>query len=171
MEVVEALLELRADIRAKTKDGLSPFCIAAGNGRMDVAKVLLRRGASARERAPDGTTALHCAACWGHIDMVDFLLDLGADPNALGTGGQTPLHSAAILAVNYHALKERLQRAGADPSLRDDRGQTADALFSARLVDARPASLDSSSARNMMGAAEFTSRNATLPIRGALKSR
>ncbi|KAJ7851754.1 ankyrin repeat-containing domain protein [Mycena leptocephala] len=65
---------------------------------------------------------LHAAIRDDKMLMVQLLIELGADPNNT-LDGRTPLHTATF-RVN-HRFVELLLGAGADPTLRDDRGLTA----------------------------------------------
>jgi len=74
----------------------------------------------ARTRYADGFTLLHFAAMTGDTTGARVLLDASADPNARDKLGQTPLHKSRIAAV-----AELLMIVGADPSIRDGNGRTA----------------------------------------------
>ena len=96
--------------------------LAATNGHLEAARLLVAKGAEIEGRAYE-TTPLLRATFRNRIEMVDWLLDRGADPNATGwlgghAKGVTALHLAA--ADNLGEVIERLQKAGADPSVQDD---------------------------------------------------
>jgi hypothetical protein len=77
-----------------------------------------------------GQTALHVACLWGNIDVAKVLVKAGAKVNAVnGFSGAAPLHCAATEndRGNKEGRKEcikLLMTAGADPNLRDMRGET-----------------------------------------------
>ena len=87
---VEALLELGADLRARSNAGTTPFMFAVRKGDMRTGPgdACGRRGRQ-REASGDLATPLLVAIINGHEDLVDLLLDKGADPNA--EGGSTDL--------------------------------------------------------------------------------
>ncbi len=86
---------------------------------------LLRHGAKPDTlRSPSGRTALHVAAAYYACEsLCDALLSAGAYVNALTNDGATPLMLAALSAklrlVNF------LLQHGANPKLKDKKGQTA----------------------------------------------
>jgi Ankyrin repeats (many copies) len=57
------------------------------------------------------------------ISGPDLPVGAGADPDAAALGGATPLHRAARNRCS--AAVDALLRAGADPSITNDRGSTA----------------------------------------------
>ena len=87
--VVEALLELGADLRMRSNAGTTPMLFAVRKGDMRSVRTLLAAGADVNEKRPDLATPLLVAIINGHEDLVDLLLDKGADPNA--EGGSTEL--------------------------------------------------------------------------------
>ncbi|MGF6228150.1 ankyrin repeat protein [Inquilinus ginsengisoli] len=141
-DVARALIAAGADPDAKDQDGNTPL-IARARYTVDVAMVLIRAGATVSARGGGGKTALHLA---GDGVVARALIAQGADINAQDDHGGTPLHqlddAGAILAVIATGgdLNTRndtgqvpmmtgsedkallLFAAGADPTLRDDRG-------------------------------------------------
>jgi ankyrin len=135
--VVEALIELGADIRARSRSypqnvqtgnrggggevtsvfrgGSTPLLFAARVGDVESAKLLLAAGANVNDALPDGATALVVAAHSGHGALGALLLDKGADPNAAEVG-YTALH-AAVNRSDLGLVKALLAH-GADPNIR-----------------------------------------------------
>ena len=67
VEVVQVLLDKRADCQHAQKDGLTALVLACRYGHLDVAKLILReRMLSIDQPGPRGTTALLVAAGNGH---------------------------------------------------------------------------------------------------------
>eukprot|EP00413_Alexandrium_margalefii_P026182 CAMPEP_0204572066 /NCGR_PEP_ID=MMETSP0661-20131031/39262_1 /ASSEMBLY_ACC=CAM_ASM_000606 /TAXON_ID=109239 /ORGANISM="Alexandrium margalefi, Strain AMGDE01CS-322" /LENGTH=265 /DNA_ID=CAMNT_0051580403 /DNA_START=56 /DNA_END=849 /DNA_ORIENTATION=- len=100
---------------------------AAEHGDLEQVALLIERGRSRADAAlpPANTTPLHAACRTGNLDMVELLLRLRADPNAReiqACGGVGPLHIAA--QGDLIGITMALLRAGANPVLRDVRGQT-----------------------------------------------
>jgi ankyrin repeat protein len=93
-DVARALVELGADVHARTTSGFTPLLFAARAGDLESTRMLLAAGADANEASADGTSALLVATVRGHAQIATFLLDRGADPNA-NRAGYTALHWAA----------------------------------------------------------------------------
>ena len=96
--------------------------LAATNGHLEAARLIVAKGARIDGRAYEATPLLR-ATFRNRVEMVDWLLDQGADPNATGwlgghAKGVTALHLAA--ADGLEEIIERLQKAGANPSIKDD---------------------------------------------------
>ena len=88
--VTLVLLDLGAELEAKTDLGDTPLHWAAYDGHPDVVELLLARGADATALNDDGTTPLHYAA-WNNVpEVADLLLDWGADATALNDDADTP---------------------------------------------------------------------------------
>ena len=105
--VVEMLIEVGADFRARLASGMTPLLFAVREGHSDVVRVLLKAGADVNEPVPieggrrravggralpPGATPLLTAVMNGHFELAAQLLDAGADPNANLTG-YTVLHA------------------------------------------------------------------------------
>jgi ankyrin repeat protein len=138
-EVVQALLEHGADIRARSKvrdvtvvyssaprikaskdgavpveaGGSTPILFAALSGDVESARLLLAAGANANDAAADGNSALVLATFNGNGAVARLLLDAGADPHAAGAG-YTALHAAALRGDI--ATTEALLSKGANPN-------------------------------------------------------
>ena len=108
-----ALLDgkLDLDIVSSTKDGLAGGTVLAE---------LIQRGVSER---PLELPRL--------LEMVERLLDRGADINAKTVSGDTPLHLAG--AAHAEELFRALVKLGADPTLRNPAGKTAEDLLNGPL--------------------------------------
>ena len=89
------------DLDACGVDGISPLCIAATWGFVDVVQLLLDAGCDPNVRNHnDRSTALHAAACQEHGKIIHLLLQSGAD-GALEDGeGRTSVDFASV----YDAL-------------------------------------------------------------------
>ena len=140
-QVVQALLEFNADVRARSnvrrrpvntgrvatgahvneapgiidedQGGLTPLLFAARQGALACGALLLAAGANVNETAPNGVSALVLAAHSGRGALAAFLLEHGADPNAAGAG-YTALH-AAVLRSDLDLI-ETLLAYGANPN-------------------------------------------------------
>lgn len=93
-EVVRALLDRVADVRARSKGGFTALLFAGQQGDVASAKMLLAAGADVNEKTPQNGTGLVVAAASGREQFAIFLLENGADPNAADAYGVTALHYA-----------------------------------------------------------------------------
>jgi uncharacterized protein len=164
-EVVQVLIEARADIRARSltyaqtvvgeqtqragreelnytvrRGGATPLLFAARVGDVESARLLLKAGADANDLQPDGVSAVALAAHSGNGQVAALLLEHGADPNAAGSG-YAALH-AAILRSDLNLVKALLAR-GANPNLRMTKGtpmrrDTTDWNLPATLIGSTP---------------------------------
>jgi ankyrin repeat protein len=103
--VVETLIEMGGDFKARLASGFTPFLFAVREGHIDVARTLLKAGVDVNEPVPvegsrrgyggrmppAGTSPLLLAVMNGHFELASVLLDAGANPNADLTG-YTVLH-------------------------------------------------------------------------------
>ena len=104
--VVKALIESHADLKAHTKQGFTAMHFAARVGDLESIKLLLAAGVDvniltqaeseggARNSGGSGYTPLLVAAMRAQVETALYLLDHGADPNILAAG-ITPLHWAS----------------------------------------------------------------------------
>jgi ankyrin repeat protein len=110
-KVVDMLVEVGADVRARLASGFTPLLFAVREGRTDVVRVLLKAGADVNETVPvdgarrrgyggrvpaAGATPLLLAVANAHFELAAYLLDAGADPNA-ALPGYTPLHAITVV--------------------------------------------------------------------------
>jgi len=93
-EVVRALIDRGADVRARSKGGFTALLFAGQQGELASAKMLLAAGADVNATTPKNGTALVVAAASGREEFAIFLLEHGADPNAADAYGVTALHYA-----------------------------------------------------------------------------
>jgi ankyrin repeat protein len=105
-DVVQALIQTHADLKAGTKQGFTALHFAARVGDLESIKLLLGAGVdinlqtqagegeSGRGATGSGYTPLLVATMRARVDTALYLLDHGADPN-LGAAGFTPLHWAS----------------------------------------------------------------------------
>ena len=126
--VGRTLVEVGANVSARTTMGFTPLLFAAQQGNVEVARFLLAAGADVNDWAPDGiggdtnarmfyrphtqAHALLVAIDSGHADMARYLLERGADANHSGAG-RTPLHAA--VQQRMPAVVQALLSQDADP--------------------------------------------------------
>jgi ankyrin repeat protein len=127
-DMVELLLNNKAGVQIKNRDGFAPIHLA---GNKDIAQLLVSHGAKIDTSGYHGRTPLHQAAMRNRNDVVEWLCAKGAKVNAVDSDGQTPL----IIAISQPGGTEYfttrsietiriLLRYGADVSYRDKEGRT-----------------------------------------------
>jgi ankyrin repeat protein len=117
---VDALLDAKANVNARSAVGDSAIMAAALNGRLDIVKKLRSRGAEINN---SGWTPLIYAATGGHDAIVEYLLAEGASINAVSPNGT----SALMMAVREGkgSTVTLLIAKGADVNQRNQSGGTA----------------------------------------------
>jgi ankyrin repeat protein len=139
-EVVQALLEHKADISAKDGGGATPLLRAAFARRPADIRALLDAGADAKATDNDGLTSLHmvaksdktihckingsprCDHCDAGEETVRLLLEHGVDLEACNGDGLTPLFFAT--QSGYERISGVLLDSSADVEARDKTGAT-----------------------------------------------
>lgn len=92
-------------------DGLSPLCVAADEGQVDIVKDLLAAGAIVNLETKNKKTALMNAVLSNHLTVAHVLLEAGANPNILSVDSFTCLYLATMednvammrLLLKHHA--------------------------------------------------------------------
>lgn len=122
IEVVQALLQAKANANVQIAGLITPLHYAAINGCSEIAMALIKFGAKLELRTIWGTTPLHCAATQGHADIVNILLCAGSQVNVQDNYGRIPLYWAAR---NGHTnIVQMLIRAGSDIDTPNDIGES-----------------------------------------------
>ena len=150
-DMVQLLLERKADVNKRSKTGWAPLQAAAFNLRDsrndigchdDMVQLLIRNGAKVNGSNKDGLTALMGAALSSCPEVVKVLAENKADINARDTAGHTALLHA-VKAVRYtsesdpvkqykanvvdkegYDLLNYLLEHGADPNVQSSWGET-----------------------------------------------
>lgn len=96
-EVVQLLLEKKANVEHRAKTGLTPLMEAASGGYVEVGRVLLDYGADVNAPPVPSSrdTALTIASDKGHVEFVELLLKRGAQADVKNKKGNSPLWLAA----------------------------------------------------------------------------
>jgi len=93
-QIVEKLLENKANVNAINFYG-NPILVQASNdGKYNLVNILLKYGANTEAKLfnhPEGTTSLLIASSKGHFKIVDILLQYKANIEATGMNGNTSL--------------------------------------------------------------------------------
>jgi uncharacterized protein len=122
-DFAQELLAAAADPTFTTPSRGTSLMVAAWGCKMEVAKTLLSGGAPVNAANTKGETALMYASRNCHDGkMVKMLLEAGANPNGKGEKNFTALMWASGNPLNA----EELLRAGADPTAKNQYGNTAE---------------------------------------------
>ena len=115
-DVVKALLQHGADLKAASKAGFTALVFAAVKNDPGSVESLLAAGADPNFAMPDGLKVLSVAASHKASKAAAALLAGGADPNVADSRGNTPLHLAA--QAGETGLVKQLLAKGANPNAR-----------------------------------------------------
>lgn len=122
------LLQAGADPNARDEDERTPLFSAVLGGSVGLVGLLLESGADVDARDGRGFTALHFAAEEQLPEMTRLLLAKGANPNARDADGVTPLGRAVFSEREHRDVIQTLVKAGANPDLANNAGETPRAL-------------------------------------------
>lgn len=75
LEIVQLLINAKADINSKSENGMTPLMDASQSGYLEIAKLLLKRGANVNDLTNESKTALMFAAQSGHLDLIKLLIN------------------------------------------------------------------------------------------------
>lgn len=120
---VEALLNERADVKARQPDGTTALHWAAHHDNFVSVQALLAAGAEAMAANQYGVAPISLACVNGGEAIITALLEAGADANTTTRGGESALMTAARTG-HTGAVKVLLAR-GAKVDATDRKGQTA----------------------------------------------
>lgn len=109
---VKACLETGADVNARSRNGWTPFHLAAGfSSDAGVLATLAEAGADMQSRAEGAMLPIHTAARHNRNPaVIEKILDLGAELNALSEGNRTPLHVAAERGKSPDSVRVLIDR-------------------------------------------------------------
>ena len=132
-QIVEALLDAGAAVDTADRTGGTALLYASSKGYAGIVGTLLQRGADVNLKSPKNyldSTALTLAAGNGHAAVLELLLKAGAEMDwRTEQDGLSALMLAAELGQGNSV--RRLLSAGANPELRDRKGNNACALAAA----------------------------------------
>ncbi|EDQ84869.1 uncharacterized protein MONBRDRAFT_12449 [Monosiga brevicollis MX1] len=122
MKVVEMLLKLGVDAKAKTNVSTVPPSPRSPPSPCTMIHLSHMMMVWRCMDLQDGTTTLHKACSSGRVEVVEMLLKLGVDIEAKDTNGTTPLHSAC--RFGRAEVVKKLLKCGADVKVKDTNGKT-----------------------------------------------
>ncbi|EXL60700.1 hypothetical protein FOCG_03523 [Fusarium oxysporum f. sp. radicis-lycopersici 26381] len=123
IEVVDLMLQNRADVTVTNNEGWTPLVAASFNGHVEVVKLLLENKADITAPENRGGTAIYMASLNGHIEVVKLLLENNADIAVADYNGWTPVIAASF---NGHIeVVKLLLENKADITAPENRGGTA----------------------------------------------
>jgi len=125
LHVAEYLLQHGADIQLDNKYGYTPLMQAVMRNDAKMVNLLLDKGAKIDQKNfYTELTPLMMAADNGSLEMVELLMARKANLNLQDGRGRSALMHAS--AARQPKIAERLTQAGADTTLKDKQGRTAD---------------------------------------------
>ena len=106
---IKRLIEMGADVNAKTKNDYTPLYYAVRNDNVVLVKLLIEMGADIGVGTSYGVILLHGAVRRNNpteenTEIVKLLIDLGLDVNAKDYSGKTSLDHA-VLASNPYTVR------------------------------------------------------------------
>ena len=127
LAVAEYLLQHGADIHLDNKYGYTPLMQAVMRNDPNMVNMLLDKGARIDQKNfYTELTPLMMAVDNGSLEMVELLLARKANLNLQDERGRSALMHAS--AARQPKIAQRLLQAGADATLKDKQGRTADDL-------------------------------------------
>ncbi|HES76783.1 MAG TPA: ankyrin repeat domain-containing protein [bacterium] len=127
LAVAEFLLQHGADIHLDNKYGYTPLMQAVMRNDPKMVNMLLDKGAKIDQKNfYTELTPLMMAVDNGSMDMVELLIARKANLNLQDERGRSALMHAT--AARQAKIAQRLTQAGADATLKDKQGRTADDL-------------------------------------------
>ncbi|GAM22814.1 hypothetical protein SAMD00019534_059890, partial [Acytostelium subglobosum LB1] len=132
MALIKYLLDKKADVNVKDKQGWSPLHFAAYAGNLDVCRLLVEQGnAAVMTISKDGTLPLHYLArhtfseaeVGKFTQLLSLLLSRGTPINARTIRGETAMHRAGYFGSTQ--VVQFLLDNKADLNVQNERGETA----------------------------------------------
>lgn len=126
-------IDLGAAIDARDQQGRTALWYASQNGHLDIVRHLLFVNGDPNIADGSGMTPMHAAAANLHTPILEELRIAGGFLNATTRGGETPFLLAMQNSTGTRMAQWFLD-SGANPSIRDLRGQTAGAILNQRIA-------------------------------------
>ena len=133
VDILRAAIEHGADVDAADREECTALHIAAHHNRAKAIDVLVQAGADIQVRDSNGSTPLLCAARSVSLEALTALLKHDKCVNKTDRDFRTPLHFATrprSTGTRAVAVVDLLLRSGADETLADREGNTAEDIIS-----------------------------------------
>lgn len=93
-DIVQTLIDAKADVNAKDKHGNTALIAAVNSKSNEIVQALLNAGANVNAKNDNGYTALMEAAINHNCEIIQTLISLGADINLKDNSGNRALNFA-----------------------------------------------------------------------------
>ena len=124
VEIVEQLLQMKADPNSTDKKGVSALMHAVKSENKKIVQLLVLNGADVNKQTKDGKTALILAAANKGAKILQFLCRRGAKVNLAAVNGLTPLMEASECG-KVDSVDVLLQWSVSIDAAKPDTGETA----------------------------------------------
>jgi ankyrin len=122
LDIAKELIEKRAEVNMKNKNGASPLHLAVMEGHLDLTKVLLDAGARVKDK--EKNNAIHLATSTGQSEILKLVINKNKSKlNDQNADKNTPLHLALNLG-NIDIIRILIDN-GANINIKDNEGNTA----------------------------------------------
>ncbi|KAA8499728.1 Histone-lysine N-methyltransferase EHMT2 [Porphyridium purpureum] len=126
--------QVRRLVNAQDGRRWTPLLLAVMEGHEEVARYLIEQGATVTHRDGKEWTALHWASANGHMSMIRMIVELHPELlNSASSTGLTPLMLAS--SEGFHDAARVLLELGADPSIKDVEGRSAEDMKDDAVLD------------------------------------
>lgn len=122
-ELVELLLNVKADVHLKNHEGSTAYQWALDRNDLNIARMLVRAGADVNSKSSkSGRTALHLATAENKVELTKYLLSNGADVHLRDNSDRTALQDT-VNRCNLEIAKILIE-AGADVNTKTRTGKS-----------------------------------------------
>jgi ankyrin repeat protein len=122
IDVVDLMLQNRADITVANNNGWTPVYMASWNGHAEVVKLLLENKADITVADDNEWTPVFAASSKGHAEVVKLLLENKADITVADNNGSTPVFMASF--TGHVEVVKLLLETKADITVANNNGWT-----------------------------------------------
>lgn len=91
LKIVEILIELNANVNAKTVNLKTPILLSCEKGYFDITRILIENGGILSSLDNEKNTAVHLCCLNGHVELLKYLLEKNPDADCKNIYNKTPL--------------------------------------------------------------------------------